>query len=482
MNGPDIDALLRGKTDLENNEAIRQIARAKETEGLGVLLAMGHLGFDVASANVDVSLRGVDGQIGAWAERLKAFVGFSDQMNMVFGRQTHEARPESAHPEAFFKAPLPFKSWFVEASNALAIDYAQVKKRFPATDGAPSASSLSAALTRWVTAACLLDLPETAKSLGSLQEGLVEKPFPINDLGQPVTHMVASMVALQITPVGVAIQFSRERCLDAILPLCMDPTRPLIGTFASTEGDPSPCYSASEARADAQPIHWGSNMQTPNMTLMCSQAMFEKMTTLSMQNAIEKPPVLMGALRSMDPQQDDEIDYYVNALQSAGVYNLDPLAHAQKACIHGYPGVIKGLQGIDWARLLSVTINNAAKAHEKNANDGRSEAICALIDAAVADGHGKTAMAIHAGFTPGGTMPIQEIVAKNMEKVLLKYLDHGAITPTQPLLPGSRSLMDLVHRDNPAMAGLVKAWSARQTMHSLLHDIEKEMEVGKPKP
>ena len=415
----------------------------------------------------------------AWGERVDAFLGFLSAGELVAQRQSFSGRPDVAHQMAICKAPDDFKTWFDSAAATVMEEHRKKTEGFPGSIGDEARNAMVETFARWTMAASMLDRPHVVKDLLAIDDRIAECTLPLSELGPQMVSMAMPNTELAITPVFVAVQFSSPACIDALLPMCKDHLRPLLGT---SRGHKS---TMQDVRAGQFPktklLHWGANLGQPFFVPMCDMDTHAKMCRIALQSDAERGDLMEGAFRAMRGDYRDKGHHYLPAFKSTGVFDLKPLEYASKACVAGYAFVIKGLTGIEWDKFSDVTILNAARAHVPEEPKGHSEAICALIDQAIADGHGAKAMAMTKGFNSKSMEPIQEIVSKNMEAVLIKYLDNG-LSATEPLVEGGASLIELCNSRNPAMLNVIRSHGARRTAHSLIDEIMQTTQSNAPGP
>lgn len=458
---------------------IAEKSKAMDLEWLDVMVEQDLIDMEDITLWSMLTVSSIEDVTLAWGKRIDAFLGFLQAGVLVEQRQEFAGRPDAVHQLAALSAPASFKAWFDKAAALVVTEHNDSIGRMNGPLGGDAQQAMTQTLARWAMAACMLDRPQVVKNMLAIDDQVAEAMLPLSVLGPQMAGMAMPKTDVTITPVFVAVQFSSEACIDALLPMCKDPMQPVLG---SSKRQDSTMDEVRMGKFPAvKPLLWGSNLSQPFFVPMCDMATHAKMSSLAMQSESENAAVKEGAFRAMRSEYMDKVHHYIPAFKAAGVFDLAPLEYAQKACVAGYAGIVQGLRGIDWDKLSDVTILNAARAHDPSEPKGHPEAICALIDQAIADGCGAKAMAMTKGFNPKGMDPIQEIVSKNMESVLLKYLDNG-LSATAPLVDGGLTLTELCEKSNPAMLNVVRSHGARRTAHSLIDEIMTSSKNNAPRP
>lgn len=359
-----------------------------------------------------------------------------------------------------------------------------------------------------LSAICALGMPDLVAPVVERCPNAIGKHQDIDQSQwQSYIRSPAKFSSISVSPAFFAVQFSQTDCLKALLK---------SGVRASS----------SVAKVNEKASKGGDSISLDLQSLWihfkpsCLPSSFETALELATKTAMPDFNLSKKLENCTSPSDDfHDLSFHLTAFMNKGHMDLgrtDPVMnseerasaaqHVKNACLYGYPEVVDHFKGrVPWDLLVPdltaeqiedeepgdrkrgpsdfvyMLCESPPRMYPQPANSGPplvsspevADALSHLLEHAREVGEQSIfkPFSFHNGHN---VEPVQAMIDSNAQGPMLSFLKNG-LDPNEPFRKDGRT--PLVHatvQDKPEMVHLLRSFSARKTVHSLLDDIENE--------
>lgn len=347
--------------------------------------------------------------------------------------------------------------------------------------------------------AVVLNLPHVAAKIINMVPEASVTCFPSSLLGPEFEDLLVQGRDCQMSAAGVALQFSRIQCLEAM-------------KVASAPGGTMPpdilvgqSKHPSEGVADYKPFTFSENMDSARFVFVSNPSTFRWAVedALSSRKVSTVNFVQRAGMDALD--RDSVLRPYTPAFLAAGIYDLNPAEAVKYAALNGLEDVVREagnpprmgngrpeagrrVQKVDWVGMSQShprnegILYNTIKAIARQ-GEGTRESALALVRRAEADGAMEPVMGAFLADSDQSKLKVRAepmhyaILAKDPQ-IVVAMLNAG-VSPTEPQFPGVLSPLAMAEAlDVPEVAHAIRAWSLRESARRAMDSMDDKPKVA----
>lgn len=336
------------------------------------------------------------------------------------------------------------------------------------------APSIAAHFARLMAGAAVLDLPDCVRRMAQACPEAVSEPVPYMLLG-PNAKSTTNNSGVWPTPFGIALMFSRTKCLDAMALHANSKTLPIGIEIHQRMG------THQEALLNRY-FHLEDQYCLPSAFAQALKHVLAKpLSDAERQSYVN---LAMNAMNEDLPSQHQNL--LRPACMAAGLYDIDPALSISKALLFGCEEIIRHLKGsIPWNDIgLTETEKDSPMVHCLMASQMNSRvneyenAMLAVIELAEADGEIERVLHQFASNDDDGDLwgpvqvePLIRIMTMGFDRVLVKCLAHG-LDPNAPAAPGAWTPQQMADATPTNASTIFRSHTARGVAKSVIDEIE----------
>lgn len=456
---------------------IRQALVAQDAQWLTTMTREGLL--DAPLRNADPHLvevardKKMQESLDRWHEVCMAVVDFLDQIKP---KPRHDPSSiDAARMDidvagvAGFECGNLFKEWFAEAIVRV---LGHIQSIAPPVDGSKKI------LGQWAMAACVLDLPDTLRAIGSACPAALRATIDHDNLGSFLKEDAAmGGFKMRVHPMYLALQLSRVACMQVIREVSGD-SEPMMGYRLNTSG----------FQREFIPFSLADNLSIPSFGPVCSEHAFtHALHSLSSQK--DKVHVVQtAALKSMTPDTAWNMQQYVPAFIASGAYDAVASKAAEGACERGFVSVLQRIKGrVCWDEVRDGVLLETLELCSLANNIDTTAAAHVFLTMAIEDGYGdkfakleiKNNRCNNTNREPR-LEPLSEAIKRNAFGVVRSLLEFNGISPSEPMAPGLPSAIALAEKHHGELATKLRTMSLRQSAMALIDSMDLESPNARP--
>lgn len=419
-----------------------------------------------------------------WSCRVVAMTSFTEHVTIKTPYQRQP--PHGFGDMQVSQAGEEFKEVFLRASLCVAASYTKIiahpehaKLHEPSrTDpGMSDAVDPELAITRFMLAAVMLDMPQALQLLRAVCPVAMDLFIPFHRLspafgGTMVKHNVPS-VLVSCTILFFALQLKRKKCVKVLME--NRPERPpalVLSRFEPGSKD------KEEKTVFIEKIHHYFHLNFDPED-------FSQLLTLTMQSKDHHEDAFDAAVFAL--HLNDGMRTYAPAFLAAGAYGRDPVWAIQLALHYGCREVIDHYKDCVAFNDIYQTHHEDFRLHQLifGASFGAKrvenrhfyqEAIHLMMNLAERDGQSDVVFKtfiVGTGFPESEIQPVFALAKEGLDSVLIRYLDHG-FDPSLKANPQSPAFIDQVEAVSPHAAHVIRTHQARKKSKAILSLIHSQ--------
>lgn len=444
-------------------EAIKKASLAMDSTVLRAMVADGLLNLHMAGGS-HFRPDQVVHAYKQWIPRVHAFMAFTQ--NTGHESQTVDVQDlgQKTHMVLSLKAADDFRAWFSEATAQLVTNWPSAMASVPNSIGKGEGMWL---LSEWMACACMLNMPREVRAIQGIATHAADARLPlISYWGEKARVLrLDKGDSLQVSPVWVAWQFSSLDCLMAMgESVAMNPDK---GIASATTKDWT-CL-----RSVRNDITLANGLREQHFNWRCNEATYTAMVKVvsgsEFDSEIAKSESL-NALRKDNLQliPQSRVQSYVDA----GIYQQHPTATILALVGAGMPTLVAQVaQSAEFHKLANNGFVDALKQHEPGQDLVDMAALKFILGLKEKEGLVRAKMVFWDAGNPA-TTPIDYVVSKKMDKLLIGLMAAGVVEPLKVEYGRPRSAMALAKMRGSALLGVMASWEARRTAHALLDGMD----------
>lgn len=360
---------------------------------------------------------------------------------------------------------------------------------------------LDGAFALLTAGAVVLNLPHVAAKIIDMVPEASVTCFPASLMGPEFKNLLVQGHDYQVNAAGVALQFSRVQCLQAIKSACKP-----AGTMPPDMIIGRERYEAdSDDDENYRDVYFAQNIREPKFSMYCTPTAFRwgVEDSLGSQKVSTVTAIERSAMDAID--QNSPLHAYTSAFLAVGCYDRDVNEAVREACYYNVPNIVReagnppkmgnGLpeawrqvQKVDWKHLADVyrgqaeTLYRALKSIAKN-TDGPVEAALALVNRAVKEGgidhliRPWKAESDQSEF-PARAEPMHFAILAKQPQIVVAMLNAG-VSANEPQFPGVPSPLEMAERMNvPEIANAMRAWGLRESARRMMDSMDEKPKVA----
>lgn len=430
--------------------------------------------------------------IPQWSRRAIALTAFTQNVQIIKTFDASSTLMRLAEYGASQGMSTELKTLVAQGCTQVCKAYEAMSKDIGMAHAVNHHDSMQLAMTQWMVAACVMDLPESLEMLIKACPRALRTTVPLNKVSRSMVKVYEENVArrnadnssyaqpqAEVTPFFVALQLSRLQCMEVIIP-----------TLAK-DVDANVFLGQQKGAGERAPVYLHS-LDTLTGCL-CTPKAFSRALTHSFDNATEFPSAprdctnkekmfkaAIVAMENISRRQRPYVQSYVDA----GILDRDPAQAILTACKTGHPDVIEHFRGrIPWNAIENIFASvhspfyQAAHARDDDGHPSeyQEKAITRLLDLAIEDGQAENVFqtfAVSAGRSAKRIEPVSTMAENGWSSVIVKYLDNG-LDPQAKVSGATLSLVEAISEDLPEMINVIHAHQVRKKAHALMRDLEQ---------